>query len=166
MRLVRTWAWLGLLAIAATVTLFGVGDLASGIAADPGITESVTGGSVDAARQAAPQVAALADVGTRTAGTAEIALGLAWAGIIVGGIRPRIRWAWAAGWTMPLWIGLVLIVWLTTERAVGTSLPAPMLSGPLFLVVSGLLLLGAWPTPGPSGDDRTAAAESELGAVR
>jgi hypothetical protein len=167
MRLIRDWAWLGLPVIAGLVSLFGVGDLAGGISADPGITESVTGGGVDAARQAAPRVADLADVGMRTAGAAQIALGLAWAGLILAGVRRRIRWAWVVSWTMPLWVGLILVIWLTTERVAGTPLPAPMLSGPVFLLLSVLLLAAAWPAPElvHGTDRRQAVPSADVGAA-
>ncbi len=167
MRTARNWAWLGLLVIVGIVILFGIGDLAGGISADPGIPESVTGGSVDAAREAAPRVAALADVGMRTAGATEVAIGLAWAGLVIAGIRRRIRWAWVVSWTMPLWIGLILVVWLTTDRVAGTPLPPPMLSGPLFLVLSVLLLLAAWPAPvpSPSADVVRPSADADVGSA-
>ncbi len=167
MRTARNWAWLGLLVIVGIVILFGIGDLAGGISADPGITESVTGGSVDAVREAAPRVAVLADVGMRTAGAAEVAIGLAWAGLVIAGVRRRVRWAWVVSWTIPLWIGLILVVWLTTDRAAGTPLPPPMLSGPVFLVSSVLLLLAAWPAPAasPSAAVVRPSADADVGSA-
>jgi len=144
-------AWWGLVAIAVVIVVFGIGDALSGISADSAIATSVTGRTVDQIRAEAPDVAALADVGVRIGGVTMVVLGVGWILVLVGGVRRGARWAWRAMWTMPAWTFLVSAVWVTVDRAPGTPLPPPMVSGPVLLVASVLLVLASRPRAADAG---------------
>ena len=165
---IRRRAWWGLGGLALIVVLFGVGDLTSGISADPAITLSVTGQTVDATRDGTPLVASLADLAVRVGGATMIALGLGWLALLVGGVRSGHRWTWVSMWTMPLWSILVTAVYLSVDRVPGTPPPPPMISGPIFVVVSVALLLVApgGLRVGASSATRATAPEEGIGLVR
>lgn len=145
MSTLRRYAWAGLLFIAVVVTLFGLGDIVGGISADEGITIAITGQTVAEVRDAAPAVARLADLGVALNGVTMLTIGLLWAYIVWFGLRVRQRWAWGAMWSMPLWMALVTILFATVERAPDTPLPPPLISGPILLVTSLVLMVAARP---------------------
>jgi hypothetical protein len=158
----------GLVGLSTIVVLLGIGDLSGGIAADPAITLSITGQTVEAAREGAPLVASLADLVVRVGGATIIVLGLGWLALLICGVRRGQRWAWISMWTLPLWSILVTATYVSVDKAPGTPLPPPLISGPTFVVVSaGLLLV----TPGglrigASKAARATAAEEGVGRAR
>jgi hypothetical protein len=97
-----------------------------------------------------------------------IALGLGWLALLAGGVRRGHRWAWVSMWTMPLWSILVTAVYLSVGRIPGTPPPPPLISGPIFVLVStGLLLV----TPGglrvrASGGTDTTSPQQRIGLAR
>jgi hypothetical protein len=143
---VRGRAWWGLVLIGAIVALFGVGDLFGGISADPAITLSTTGRSVDAVRAAAPEVARLADLGVRVGGATLLVVGVLWILVAALGVRRGVRWTWWAMWTMPAYSALVTAVYAAAERAPDAAPPPPLISGPIVLVLSVVILLAAHST--------------------
>jgi hypothetical protein len=165
---IRRGAWWGLAGLSTIVVVFGIGDLTGGISADPAITLSMTGKTVDATRDGAPLVASLADLAVRVGGATMIALGLGWLALLVAGVRSGHRWTWVSMWTMPIWSILVTAVYLSVDRVPGTPLPPPLNSGPVFVLVSAALLLV---TPGglrvgASKATHAAAPENGIGLAR
>jgi hypothetical protein len=134
-----------LLVLAAILLLFGVGDIIRGLDADPAIIRSITGQTLEELRKGSPVVVKVGQAMTRAGGIQLAAIGILMTAILLTGFRRRERWAWYAMWTLPGWSVAVLILMLSTERAHGTPPPPPLISAPIFAVVSAGLLLAAGP---------------------
>ena len=137
-----------------------------GISADPAIALSVTGQGVDEVREAVPSAARLADLGIRVGGATMVVLDLAWAIVTLAGCRRGERWAWLAMWTMPLWMAFVTAVYLAADRVPDAPLPPPpLISGPLLLAISLVLVLLGSRAPLESADgyaDQASAKQSDI----
>jgi hypothetical protein len=136
-------AWKVLLVLIAIFALFGIGDIIAGTAADPAITEGVTGMTPEELEAASPEGFRLADALTRANGAAIFIISLLAAAIVWGPFRRGDKWAWYTLLLLPVWMVLIFaLTFLATDPATGV-IPPPVLSAPIFL----LLFIGAlfWP---------------------
>lgn len=137
----KVWAGISLIII-----LFGVGDMQIG-GATYGVGEAVqfagiTGTTWDELKAADPAAARFIDSQVRSGGAQLLLIGLLSFAITLFGLRRGQRWAWRTMWLWPLWLVLVLIVMLLTERVPGAGIPVPMISGTIFLFITvGTLVL-------------------------
>jgi hypothetical protein len=123
--------------------------------------------TVEATREGAPRVASLADLAVRVVGATMIALGLVWLALLVGGVRSGDRWAWVSMWTMPQWLIVVTAVYLSVDRVPSTPTPPPLISGPIFVLVStGLLLVTRSGIRVGSEATDASTAEQQIGLAR
>jgi hypothetical protein len=134
-------SWKVLFVISVLVGLFGIGDIVQGMSADPAIANSITGIPWEELRVSSPKIASLIDLQVRSGGSQLVALSLLSIAICLTGYRRGERWAWYALWAWPLFTVLALITFLTANRQPDFPPPPPLLSAPVFLVVSVLALL-------------------------
>jgi hypothetical protein len=140
--MIRARAWWLLVAIAVVIALFGLTDMASGLASDPAITTVITGLGVDELLAQDPAGHRLADFVTRSLGLNLLLLGTLFTIILVVPYRAGRRWAWRAMWLLPAWAVLVPGVYLAFGTAPGAPPSPPMISGPIIgLIAVGVLLL-------------------------
>jgi hypothetical protein len=138
---VRSRLWWFLLFFAAVMVVFGVGDVLSGVTADPAIATGLTGLSLQQLQEQDPAGYRLFDFATRGLG-----LNLALVGVIASVIlfvpyRAGARWAWYAIWVLPIWCAAVVALYLAFGLAPGAPTPPPMISGPIFGVLAAIVLL-------------------------
>lgn len=153
MRIQRLATWL-LLLLAAVVALFGVTDMLGGAAADPAITEAVSGITPDELQARDPAVYTLVDQGVRAGGAHLLVMGVSWIALIWFGVRRGRTWAWVTTWTLPLWAASVFVLFLLTPRA-SDVIPPPLISGPIFAVLAAAALVATWPgMAAPAGGQR------------
>ena len=139
---VRERAWWLLVAIALVIVLFGIMDMASGLASDPAITTVITGLGVDELLAQDPDGHRLADFATRSLGLNLALLGVLLTIILLIPYRAGRRWAWWTMWLLPAWSLLVPALYVGFGTAPGTPPSPPMVSGPIIaLVAAGVLLL-------------------------
>lgn len=134
-------AWIILFALNVIGVLFGLGDIILGAASDPAITEGVAGMSLAELQASNPRVANLVNVQTKLTGSFFLGFSLLGIAISMTGYRRGERWAWYALWSLPLMYGLIPAIFLSAGLVPGRSLPPPVLSGPIFLVIALLALL-------------------------
>lgn len=140
--MIRARAWWLLVVISVVVALFGLTDMASGLASDPAITTVITGLGVDELLAQDPAGHRLADFLTRALGLNLAVLGVLFTIILVVPYRAGRRWAWRSMWLLPAWALLVPALYLAFGTAPGAPPSPPMLSGPLIgLLSAGILLL-------------------------
>jgi hypothetical protein len=137
----RRNAWWGLVAMAVIIVLFGVGDVFNGIDADPAIAVGLTGLTPAEVRAESEAAHRIIDINARTGGVHLIVIGALMLAVLFAGFRRNQRWAWWAMWTLPGWTAAVSVIFAAYGVAPGQIPPPPMLSGPIFAVVSGAILL-------------------------
>jgi len=135
----RSWLLLPILAI--LLALFGVSDVLLGITADPGITVAITGLSPDELRSASQEGYRLADFMVRTQGVTLAAFGLLLTIVLLLPYRGGQRWAWRAAFILPVWAASVPIMYLAYGLAPDVPPAPPMISGPIFAVLSAAVLV-------------------------
>lgn len=135
----RSWLLLPILTV--VLALFGVSDVLIGITADPGITAAITGLTPDELLAASPEGYRLADFMVRTQGVTLAAFGLLLTVVLWWPYRGGQRWAWRAAFLLPAWAAYVPIVYLAFGLAPGVPPAPPMISGPIFAVLSAAVLV-------------------------
>ena len=138
----RRRAWWILVAVSATLVMFGAGDIVIGPPFDPGITLGLTGlthAQLQAESEAGYRVL---DFYTRSGGVHLLVVGLALAAITLVPYRAGAAWAWRTMWLLPAWNAGVFAMSAWFGVAEGQSPPPPMLSAPFIggLTVVALLL--------------------------
>jgi hypothetical protein len=131
-------SWKVFLFISLIVALFGIGDIIRGM---PDSAESITGMTWTELQASSPKIANLIDLQVRSGGEQLIILSILSIAICLEGYRRGERWAWYAFWAWPLLSALAFIVYLTADRQPNFPPPPPMLSAPIFFIVSVLALL-------------------------
>jgi len=121
--------------------LFGVGDFSLGMNADPAIAESILGVSWEQTQTSSPEVAYLIDMQVRAGGVQLIVLSVLSSVVCLLGYRRYQRWAWYALWIFPIWMMSIFLLFLTANRNPNMPLPPPMVSAPIFFVITALTLL-------------------------
>ena len=144
MRWLRRHSWWGLVAIAALLILFGVGDLLVGFSWDPGIPLGLVGLTPAELESASPDAYRLLEFGTRSGGLNLIFMGALFALVLFIGFRRDQRWAWWTMWLLPAWIASGVMLNVVFGVAAGQPPPPPLISGiVLGLVATGILAVSA-----------------------
>jgi hypothetical protein len=137
-------SWKVLVGISIIIGIFGAGDILMGMNADPAIAESMTGMAWEELQATEPGAAHLIDRQVRLGGAQLATLSLLSIIICLVGYRQGERWAWYALWALPLWMVLVFVLFLTSDRQPDFPPPPPLISAPIFIVVSALALMLAY----------------------
>ena len=133
-------AWIVFMVVGVIVVLFGVGDVIRGMDADPAIAESITGTNWEHLQDASPRLANLIDLMVRSQGFTITVLAVLSIGVTLYAFRPGERWAWYALWIWPVWSIAIFVLFFTADRHADFPPPPPMLSGPVFFVITLLAL--------------------------
>jgi hypothetical protein len=140
MRILPERAWWYLVAVAALILVFGVGDVLGGAAVDPGIPLGLTGMTLSEL-ESQGEAYRMFDFTVRTQG---------WNLAIVGGLslvillipyRARRRWAWWTLWFLPAWSFGVAALYLAFGLAPNQPPPPPLVSGPILGTLAVAVLL-------------------------
>lgn len=124
--------------------LFGITDIIVGAEADEGIPLGLIGLSSSELRAESEAGYRILDFFTRSQGVVLVMLGLLSTAILLFAYRRNQRWAWWSMWSLPAWSAGVLILYLVTGVDPTQPPPPPMLSAPLFLVLTtAIQLVGA-----------------------
>ena len=133
--------WKVLIVVSAIFLLFGIGDIIRGMDADPAIAESITGVEWEELQASSPKIANMIDLGVRSSGASILVLSVLSIAIILFAFRQGERWAWVVLWIWPLWMTLIFVFIFAAERQPGFPPPPPMLSAPIFFVITVLTLV-------------------------
>lgn len=117
--------WKFLLSLVLVIGLFGIGDVRSGLDADPAIPEGVAGMSPDEITESAPDIARLVDLQVRSGGIQLIVIATLWTVVLAIPFRRGERWAWWLMWTFPAWSLAVAVGFLFVELQPGHPIPPP-----------------------------------------
>ena len=153
---IRQRAWWALGAIAVTLGLFGVTDVAMGAKADPGISLAVVGMDPAALEAAQPDAYRMFDFLTRSQGLVLGIFGLLALAVVAIPYRAGQPWAWRVLWLLPAWAIGVPVLYLISGTAAEQPPAPPMISGPVVAVVAaGALLVdrGRFRVSGPASID-------------
>jgi len=137
----RQRLWWMLPAMAIVLVVFGVSDVLVGITSDPGITVAITGLSPEELRTTSAEGYRLGDFMTRSQGIAIAAFGLLLTIVLLVPYRATERWSWYAAFILPAWAIAVPLMYVAFGLAPGAPPSPPMISGPIFAVVSVLVLI-------------------------
>jgi hypothetical protein len=138
---VRERAWWILAFFAVTLAVFGATDLASGVTADPAITQVLAGRTPAEVQAEDPTGYRLYDFVSRSGGQLLIVMGTVLAAIIVVPYRGGQRWAWRLLWILPIWAATVPLLYLAFGTAPNQPPAPPMISGPIIAVLAAATLL-------------------------
>lgn len=133
--------WKIFLIISVIFGLFGFGDFSLGMNADPAIAESIIGISWEQTQTNSPEAAHLIDMQVRAGGAQLIVLSALSIVVCLLGYRHGQRWAWYALWVFPIWMVLIFMLFFTANRSPDMPPPPPMVSAPIFFVITALTLL-------------------------
>jgi hypothetical protein len=132
--------WMIWTVLAVIIVVFGVGDIQiGGTTYDTGesvMFSGITGMTWDELNATDPAAARFIDGQVRSGGAHLAMVGLLSLAIVIFGLRRGQRWAWLTMWLWPLWIVVVLLMILLTERVPGAGIPVPAISGTIFLVIT------------------------------
>jgi hypothetical protein len=134
-----------LLLFAVVLVVFGVTDVLVGPAADRAIAIGLTGLDLEEIQAESEAGYRLFDFFTRANGFALALIGLLAAAILVFAFGRGQRWAWWTMWTLPLWAAGGAIRFVIAGLEPGQPPPPPVISGPLFAVLSAVALLVSAP---------------------
>lgn len=145
MKWLERHAWWCLLGTALVIVMFGVGDLIVGPAADRGIPLGLTGMTLNELEADSAPAYRLFDFFTRVNGFSLAAFGVLLAVILVFGFRRNHRWAWWTCWILPAWALGASAFYVVAGVHPDQPPPPPMLSGPIFAVLTSAALLVSAP---------------------
>jgi hypothetical protein len=138
---VRRRLWWVLPALSIMVVVFGVSDLLVGITSDPSVTVAIIGLTPSELETASAPGYRLADFLVRTRGLEVAAFGLLLTIVLLVPYRAAQRWAWYAAFILPAWAIAVSLTFLAFGLAPGQPPPPAMVSGPIFAVLSAVVLV-------------------------
>jgi hypothetical protein len=138
---VRRRLWWALPALSIVVVVFGVSDLLVGIASDPSVTVAIIGLTPNELGTANAPGYRLADFLVRTRGLEVAAFGLLLTIVLLVPYRAAQRWAWYAAFILPAWAVAVSLTVLAFGMAPGQPPPPALVSGPIFAVLSAVVLV-------------------------
>jgi hypothetical protein len=141
MRWLERHAWWGLLAVTATLAIFGITDVLVGPAADRGIPLALTGMTLDELEADGAASYRLFDFFTRTNGFSLLIAGLLGSAILMFAFRRDQRWAWWTMWLLPAWALGVVVFYLVAGVQPDQPPAPPMVSGPIVAILSAAILL-------------------------
>ena len=139
-RAFERYAWILLAAVSVLFIPIAIGDVILGAGGDQVTTESVAGISWSDLEAADPGVAALIDLHARLVGGGLLGLSLLALAVAVTAYRNGARWAWYGLWVWPLVLVLIIVLYATAMMP-GSTLPPPLFSAPILLVLAVLGLL-------------------------
>lgn len=145
MRWLERHAWWGLLFMTVALVVFGVGDVLVGPAADRGIPLGLTGMTLEELQAEGPASYWLFDFFTRVNGNSLLLAGLFGTAILLFAFRRDQRWAWWTMWLLPVWAVGGAALYLVAGVHADQPPPPPLVSGPIFAVVSAAILLVSAP---------------------
>jgi hypothetical protein len=137
----RRRAWWFLVAVGVLIALFGVTDIIGGVAADPGITLSLSGMTLAEIQAADPVAYRLYDFAARTNGATLIVMGVLQTLILLVPYRAGHRWAWFTAWILPIWSFSVPLFYLAAGVDSAQPPAPPMVSGPIIGTLAVVVLL-------------------------
>ena len=123
------------------LVIFGLGDIAAGLQADPAIATGVIGVTPDELRDESAAGYQLADFMARSGGLTLATLGIALTILVAVPYRRRVGWSWGAMWLLPAWALTVPVSFLLVGTVADQPPPPPMVSGPIFAVLAAAILL-------------------------
>jgi|APFre7841882724_1041349.scaffolds.fasta_scaffold01139_10 hypothetical protein len=138
---IRRRLWWVLPAISVVVVVFGVSDLLVGIKSDPSVTVAIIGLTPLELETASAHGYRLADFLVRTRGLEVASFGLLLTIVLLVPYRAAQRWAWYAAFILPAWAIAVSLTFLAFGLAPGQPPPPAMVSGPIFAVLSAVVLV-------------------------
>lgn len=134
-------SWKVFILVGTIFGLFGIGDVIQGMSADPAIAESITGVAWENLQASSPRIANLIDLCGRSLGMGIIIVSVLSIAITLTAFRRGERWAWYALWIWPLWMASIFILFFIADRQPDFPPPPPMLSAPVFFIVTFLGLI-------------------------
>ena len=137
----RRRLWWVLPALSVMVVVFGVSDLLVGITSDPSVTVAIIGLTPSELETASAPGYRLADFLVRTRGLEVAAFGLLLTIVLLVPYRAAQRWAWYAAFILPAWAIAVSLTFFTFGMAPGQPPPPAVVSGPIFAVLSAVVLV-------------------------
>jgi hypothetical protein len=137
----RRRLWWVLLAMAAVLVLFGVGDVVGGVTVDPGIALAIVGLTPPEIQAESAAAYRMWDFATRSAGVTLAIVGVLLMAIIAIPYRAGARWAWWLLWILPLWALTAPAMYLAFGTAPGQPPAPPMISGPILAAIGAGILI-------------------------
>ena len=137
----RTRLWCVLLAMAAILALFGIGDIVGGVTVDPGIALAIVGLSPGEIEAQSASAYRMWDYATRSAGVTLAIVGILMMAIVAIPYRAGARWAWWLMWVLPVWAIAVPVMYLAFGTAPDQPPAPPMISGPILAAIAALILI-------------------------
>jgi hypothetical protein len=101
---------------------------------------AITGMTWEQLEAASPDAAAMIDYKMRIGGMQFLFLGLFSIAVVLTGFRRGERWAWYTMWLYPLFLVLHSLLILSSIEHPEAGIPAPLVSGPVVLVITALTL--------------------------
>lgn len=138
-------AWWGLLFMTLVLVAFGVTDMIVGPAADPGIPLGLTGQTLAELEAGSADAYRMFDFFTRANGFSLLMVGLLGTAILLFAFRRDRRWAWWTMWLLPIWAAGVAVFYVVAGVEPDQPPPPPMVSGPIFAVLSAAILIVSLP---------------------
>jgi hypothetical protein len=141
MRIVRERAWWFLVALAALIVIFGIGDVVGGASVDPGIALGLTGQTLSELEAQGREAYRMFDFTTRTQGWNLTMVGGLLLAVLLIPYRSGQRWAWWTLWVLPVWSFGVAAIYLAYGLAPDQPPPPPLVSGPILGTIAAVVLL-------------------------
>jgi hypothetical protein len=139
--LVARRGWQVLATLGAVIVLLGLGDVVGGVAFEPTGAMAISGRSLPELQAASPEAYRVIDFRAREGGITLAIVGILLAVIAWRPYRLGKAWAWWTVWALPVWASSVLVAMLIYGLAPGQPPSSAALSGPLFSVIAGAILL-------------------------
>ena len=141
MNAIRRGAPWALIVLSAMFAMFGLGDIIIGIQFEPTTAVALTGLTPDEIRAESEAGYVVIDHMFRSHGVTLAVFAALLTVVLLIPYRAGERWAWWAGWALPVWAGAVFVAALARGTADGQPLSAVALSGMAFAVMTAALLL-------------------------
>jgi hypothetical protein len=138
-------AWWLLLTMTVLLAVIGLSPVILGIKEDASVPLGITGMTASQLEASSPEGYRLLDFEVRSGGVALIVIGTLLSAVVLGPFRQGRPWAWWVMWVLPVWAASVFVLILAIGVAPGQAPPTPMISGPIFAVLSAALLLVSAP---------------------
>jgi hypothetical protein len=138
---IRGRLWWVLIAMAALLVAFGVGDVLGGVTVDPGIALAVVGLSPAGIEGQSAAGYRMWDFATRAAGADLVVIGVLLAVVLLIPYRAGERWAWWLTWVLPAWAIAAPALFLAFGTPPGQPPAPPMISGPILAAIAAGILI-------------------------
>ena len=145
MRWLQEHSWQLLLTMTVLVAVIGLFPLIFGINEDPSVPLGISGLTAAEIEASSAPAYRLVDSQVRNNGIALIVIGVLLSVVVIEGFRKNQPWSWWAMWILPIWAASVFVLTFAVGVAPGQAPPTPMISGPIFAVLAGSVLLISLP---------------------